>query len=283
MEAYMPKIILENDRIVYNIYTLIDDAINFPEGTSVVICNNSNNEVFISREELQPQLKAGMPLAIGDSTITVGKKSTPIWVSGAQGSLIISRTVDQEVGNIFDLPADVWTSKNPTTRRLSVDAQETGFEEGRDFYCLADAVIPSGEEKHYKFNFNTDIIFEASFVTVVEGDITLEVWSGGTDNGAFLTPIPVLPANSQSDAPIVANEVTKFTGGVYNLDGSRIDYLRIKTDTNSNKSVGKDAEFLRKVGISAGSYYFRFINNSGSSSAEFIIKERWEKRPSQYL
>jgi hypothetical protein len=276
----METLYLENREVFYDVYAETD----FEIGENLVILNNTADDLFICRTSGTPSLENSVPIAQYHSALISNRNSDGVYVTGARGSIVVQRAADSIVPSLLvNLPDGAWTSRNPNTRRLQVDAEETGFEEARLFYCNAEATIPAGTSAVYKFVFDKDFIMEHTLLTVLAGHVRVEVWKGGTDNGGFVTNIPIFPSNRMDEAPAYTSNVTKMTGGTYNNDGELIDYIEAKTDLNANRSNSSPSGLLMHKGLPADTYYFVVSEQSGNNATDVIIEDEWQERPSQFL
>lgn len=156
-------------------------------------------------------------------------------------------------------------------------AVSQAFAAGREAFTFYEFSIASGASQAIKVVAPCDTIVTSFSVELDLAAIRLELVAGGTEGGTFATALPVLKANSMSDAPAYVPQVTMATGGTH-TGGTVVDVLTAISGPNPNKSVSSSAGEDQPVGFAAGTYYIRITNTDGAT-ATGIFRARWEERP----
>jgi hypothetical protein len=172
-------------------------------------------------------------------------------------------------------PIDLLTSGKRGTRRLRVDAGQTGFFERREFRISQELNISSGTSLVYKFSSPVNfILWEQAF----ECDANLlkfEAVVGGAEGGTF-TPVAIWGKNRMTEQPEYIGQVSINTGGSV-AGGQVAEVLRIKASgaTAQRVSVGNTAGSER--GFPPGDYYLKLSAIGGNVTGTFALV--WEERP----
>lgn len=173
--------------------------------------------------------------------------------------------------SIETIPKKIFTDGYGNNPRLRVDPGSTGFFDGREFRTYFEITVNTVVQVTVPIN----VILRNTSLAVHDGQIRLESVVGGTPGGSFSTPLPVIPRNNMTEAPVYTPVVTMFAGGTH-TDGTVLDILEVKTAgaTGQATSVGASADDER--GIAANTYYFRFTVTGVTRG---IFKASWEERP----
>lgn len=279
----MESFILSDDETWYNLY----DETSFTQGQSLIIFNNSNNEVYVARSTSQPAEDDGIPLELSTDMFVTGKVGENVWVKGAKGSIIVQRTVDQiSPEKTVDLPADCWTSKNPKTRRLQVDVAETGFEEGREFRINYPLSIATTNRVVLKFSSPVDFRIQLQTLSSDTAGILFKAYrqEQGVESGVFGTNVPVYDVNFEANTPPYTRQVTVTTGGDFTPNGGEeaVETIRLRVANASGQATTVGGDVGRQRGIGAGDYYLVFTNLVATGTATGVYSLEFEERPSQF-
>lgn len=165
-------------------------------------------------------------------------------------------------------------------RRLRVDVAQTGFFAGREGRTWHEMNITGGTDFIVKAVCPVDFILFDLDITITQGELkAYTLLADGTEGGTFSTTLPVISTNTMTSrpTPYYSHQMVLTAGGTY-TDGTEIDLVWLKTDTNSNRAVGVGAGSGTERGVIAGTYYYR-LKAIGGTDVLGTFKGRWEERP----
>lgn len=174
----------------------------------------------------------------------------------------------------LDLMTDAGDGQN---RRLRVDPGQTGFFAGKEFRSFYEFDLSDGQTAYIKAVVPIDVILRGVSVNLLEGELRLSTYTGGTEAGTFATPVPTFGRNNMESRPepFYTRQVALTTGGTHS-GGTLLDVLVDKTSDNANFSASVGASNEDERGIAPGTYYFH-ITATGTTRG--VMKARWEERP----
>jgi hypothetical protein len=171
-------------------------------------------------------------------------------------------------------PSDLLTSAREGMRRLRVDQGSTGFYLGREFRTFKEWPSATTEIYVIKAFVPVDIILLDVTAEIEAGQIRIETLAAGDASGIFGESLPLFNANNMTVAPQYTPATQLTAGGA--IDGGLVlDVLRVKTDTNTQRSQSVNASQDGGRGIAPGTYHFRIT----LTAAIGTLKLRWEERP----
>lgn len=169
--------------------------------------------------------------------------------------------------------------------RLLSDVARTSFYEGREFRIYKELNIPASQTYVQKIVVPVNIIIYGASIAIDGGWIRAASVVGGTEGGVFTAMSRfavngMTGVNRRSDysGAVYQPQVTFSEGGTH-TGGTELDVVRAKTSNNNNNasSVGEVGQDER--GIPPGTYYFRFLNLSGSDAGTGMFRFRWAELP----
>ena len=273
----MIKIKLPSALDYYNIYTLT----GITPGKSIVVTSQYTKFIFLERAASKPALTSedGYPLGIGESTVVYGSGTTPIWVKGEDGYIIVQELTIPISGqhSVVDIPRDFYTSTLENYRRIRVDTGQTSFFLGKQFRSYRDFTLSAAEVRYFRFTSLTDFVLFDQTLSVSGGSVRLSVWTGATASGTW-TPIPVIGKNRMSSIPQppYVTGVTFETGGTF-TGGTEVEAIRLvsATATAQQSTVGASAGDER--GLPASVFYIKI--EATNSTPTVLYSLFWEERP----
>lgn len=178
------------------------------------------------------------------------------------------------------------TDKNGASARLRVDPGQTGFFAGKMFRSYLESVIPvAGPAVSARFTSPIDFILWAQSITVTQGALRVEIFTGAVTPSGVWTQLPIIGVNRMSErpTPLYSPQVTVETGGSF-TGGTAVDLLMVRSPANqgnsSSSNVGGEQQSER--GLPAGTYYIRFSTLTGgvtvADAAQMIYAILWEER-----
>lgn len=176
----------------------------------------------------------------------------------------------------YDLLTDGGDGPN---RRIRVDVGQTGFFSGREFRTYKRYSLASAESVYIKVVSPIDFILQGLGLQVDVGHVHLEAFIGVTEAGSFSVALPIHGANRMNDrpTPFYLPQMTLHDGGTF-TGGTALDLISVKADTQTSQSTTQDASVAGERGLPPGNYYLK-ITNQENSTADIIIRARWEERP----
>jgi len=273
----MIKIKLPATLDYYNIYTLT----GISPGKSIVVTSQYTKFVLLERAASKPASTAndGDPLSPGETTVVYGSGTTPIWIKGEDGYVIVQE-LSLPISSHYstaDLPKDFYTSTLENYRRIRVDTAQTSFFQGRQFRSYYDFNLSSGEVRYFRFTSLTDFVLFDQTISVSSGSIRLSVWTDSTAAGTW-TSVPVIGKNRMSSIPQppYTTGVTFQTGGTF-TGGTEVEVIRLvsATATAQQSTVGASAGDER--GLPASTFYIKI--EATNSTPTVLYSLFWEERP----
>lgn len=178
------------------------------------------------------------------------------------------------------------TDKNGASARLRVDPGQTGFFAGKMFRSYLESVIPvAGPAVSARFTSPVDFILWSQSITVTQGALRVEIFTGAVTPSGVWTALPVIGVNRMSErpTPFYSPQVIVETGGSF-TGGTAVDLMMVRSPANqgnsSSANVGADQQNER--GLPAGTYYIRFSTLTGgvtvTDAAQMIYAIVWEER-----
>lgn len=274
----MIKVKLPSTLDYYNIYTLT----GITPGKSIVVTSEYTKYLFLERATVKPSVASedGYPLVPGETTVIYGSGTTPIWIKGEDGYVVVQELSLPTAANhsLVDLPKDFYTSTLENYRRIRVDVGQTSFFRGRQFRSYSDFSLAAAEVRYFRFTSLTDFVLFDQTLSVSGGSVRLSVWTGATASGTW-TPIPVIGKNRMSSIPQppYVSQVTFETGGTF-TGGTEVEAIRLvsATATAQQSTVGASAGDER--GLPASAFYIKI--EATNSTPTVLYSLFWEERPS---
>lgn len=189
--------------------------------------------------------------------------------------------IDAAISKFFRLMTD----KNGPSARMRVDPGQTGFFAGRMFRSYTEQVIPvAGPSVQFRFVSPIDFILWAQTLTLTQGALRFEVFTGATDSGGWTTQLPIIGVNRMGErpTPFYTPQITIQTGGNF-TGGTQVDEMIIKCSTNQgNQSSQNAGGETTERGLPAGTYFGRFSTLTGgvapADAAQMLYTLYWEER-----
>lgn len=172
-------------------------------------------------------------------------------------------------------PSDLLTTAKEGTRRLKIDAGNTGFYEGREFRVFKEFDIPEGTSETIKVTATGDTIVQLFGASLVLGSLRIELVQGGTEGDDFTGDLPIYPANTTSIAPVADQAVAMQNGGTH-TGGDIVDLILLVAGSPATQAKEITANEERLLGFPAGTFYIRLVSN-GSANAKGVFRARWEE------
>jgi len=194
----------------------------------------------------------------------------------------MSMLTDALITRVF---SRLMTDKNGASARLRVDPGQTGFFAGKMFRSYIESVIPvAGPSIQFKFVSPIDFILWEQRLTLTQGALRFEIYTGATDSGGWTTNLPIIGVNRMSErpTPFYASQITIQTGGNF-TGGTQVDEMIVRCGTNqgNQSSTNAGAESSER-GLPAGTYFGRFSTLTGGvtpvDAAQMLYTLLWEER-----
>lgn len=161
-------------------------------------------------------------------------------------------------------------------RRLAVEPGSTSFYEGREFRTYKEWSTATTTTYVIKAVTDTDTVLLNLTMNLIQGSARMETITGGTEGGSFSETLPVIPANTMSEAvqPVISPQNVLSAGGTI-TGGTILDVFRLNTSANTVFAGSVGGDFENSRGVPPGTYYFKLQ----LTDAIGILKARWEERP----
>ena len=184
------------------------------------------------------------------------------------------------------LPLRLLTDGGGPSQRLRVDPGQTGFFAGRMFRSFVNLVIPvAGPTVQFRFTSPINFILWSQTLTLTQGALQLEIFTGATDSGGWTTSMPIIGVNRMSErpTPLYSSQITIDTGGNF-TGGTLVDTMLVNSGSNQGNSFSQNAGGeTTERGLPAGTYFGRFSTLAGgivpTDAAHFLYSLSWEERP----
>lgn len=193
----------------------------------------------------------------------------------------MSMMIDAAISRFFRLMTD----RNGQSSRLRVDPGQTGFFAGRMFRSFFSSTIPvAGPAQSFRFVSPIDFILWSQELTLTQGALQFEVFTGATDGGGWTTELPIIGVNRMSErpTPFYTPQITIQTDGSF-TGGTRVDLMIVNAGANvGNQSSQNAGGQTTERGLPAGTYFGRFSTLTGGiapvDAALFLYNLAWEER-----
>ena len=172
---------------------------------------------------------------------------------------------------------DVFERAKGAAGRLFVEDGNSAFYEGRQYFTFHEFSIAAAAVGVYKVVITEDVIMRDFFVLLDVSRATVEIVTGGTEGGAFSTPLVIQSTNNMLRTPVRATTSTMSYGGTL-TGGTVLDKFILNSGNNLNRAVGAAGGEQFPVGFPPGTYYVR-ITNTGETTATGMFKARWTEDP----
>jgi hypothetical protein len=147
-------------------------------------------------------------------------------------------------------------------------------------------VIPvAGPAVSFRFTSPIDFILWSQVLTLTQGALRFEVFTGAVTPSGTWTFLPIIGVNRMAErpAPNYAPQVTIESGGAF-TGGTPVDLMLIRSSVNQGNSSSQNAGGeTSERGLPAGVYYGRFSTLTGgvtvTDAAQMIYSLQWEERP----
>lgn len=195
-------------------------------------------------------------------------------------------TVDPQGNYVKPVPDVLITGggEDGIAPRIRVDEGQTGFFAGRFFRAYKEAVIPTaGPALSMRFTSPVNFILWAQSLTLTQGAIRLEVFTGTITPSGVWTSEPVIGVNRMSEVPtpVYTAQATVESGGSF-TGGTAVDLLMIRTSAQNASAQNAGGGFTER-GLPAGTYYIRLSTLAGglvvNDAAQLVYAITWEERP----
>lgn len=182
-----------------------------------------------------------------------------------------------------ELPRVLLTDKAGPSQRLRVDDGSTGFFAGRVFRSYLEQVIPTaGPPVTIRFTSPIDFILLSQTLTITQGALRMEVWTGATPSGSWTT-MPVIGVNRMSErpTPLYTAQCTLDFGGTI-TGGTAVDLQLLRTAAQNAQAQNVAGILPDGRGLPAGVYYIKFSTLTGgltvNDAAQMVYALEWEER-----
>lgn len=272
----MIKIKLPSTLDYYNLYTLS----GITPGKSIVVTSQYTKYLLLERATSKPVSTAndGYPLPPGETTVVYGSGTTPIWIKGEDGYVVVqelSAPISSQM-TTADLPKDMYTSTLENYRRIRVDTAQTSFFQGKQFRSYRDFTLAAAEVRYFRFTSLTDFVLFDQTLSVSGGSVRLSVWTGATASGIW-TSIPVIGKNRMSSIPQppYVTGVTFETGGTF-TGGTEVEAIRLVSATATAQQSTVGASSGDERGLPASTFYIKI--EATNSTPVVLYSLFWEER-----
>ena len=157
---------------------------------------------------------------------------------------------------------------------IAVEPRPVALLDGRMFRTVFDFNIANGATQVVRIDSPIDFVLRSQEFSLDSGSITFEACTGGTESGAWATPVPVFGMNRTAyrTLPLYVPQIAITTGGTH-VGGTIVELIRLAAaqQSSSRQTVGKSLADSRI--LPAGKYYLRFRATSAAVGIHNIIIE----------
>lgn len=173
--------------------------------------------------------------------------------------------------------------------RIKVDVAQTSFFEGREFRTFRELNIAVGATLVIKVNSPVNTVVFGFGFDLDAGWMRCALKTGGTEDGTFNGPLPILAVNSMSAGSdhrddfgpnqdqVYSPVITMSSGGTH-TGGVEHNVIRAKVGGNSQSASSTGVAPTDETGMPAATYYI-CITNLGNEAVTGVFRARWEERP----
>jgi len=161
--------------------------------------------------------------------------------------------------------------------------EQLGYLSGRMFRTYLESVIPTaGPAVSFRFISPIDFILWQQTLTLTQGALRLEVFTGAVTPSGSWTALPNIGVNRMLErpAPAYVPQVVVETGGSF-TGGTAVDLMLLRTASTNGQALNVGIQSTER-GLPAGSYYGRFSTLTGglpvNDPAQMLYTIRWEER-----
>jgi len=161
--------------------------------------------------------------------------------------------------------------------------EQVGFFAGRMFRTYLESVIPvAGPSVSFRFVSPIDFILWQQTLTLTQGALRLEIFTGTITPSGSWTTLPSIGVNRMLERPIpvYTSQVVVETGGSF-TGGVPVDLMLLRTASTNGQALNVGIQATER-GLPAGSYYGRFSTITGgltvNDAAQMLYTLRWEER-----
>lgn len=174
------------------------------------------------------------------------------------------------------VPAHLLTDGGGENPRVRVDVGQTGFFAGREFRTFREFDTPFTGTFVVKVVIPVDIIVFSLGAEIDQGYLRMETVIGGTEGGSFAEALPIRSRNTMAESPQPPYQAqVQITAGGTLSGGVTQDVLRLKTDTNTNRSFSIGQLSSSERGVGAATMYLRLT----ATDMTGVLRGWWEERP----
>lgn len=157
---------------------------------------------------------------------------------------------------------------------MEVQDVRSAFVEGKSYRTFKELSILAGAAYVIRATVSADLLLTGVEATIDAGTMHLDTVAAGTATGTWAETLPILRANNLTGAPTVPAGVVLTAGGDHS-DGTVLDVVRLKADTNAGRATSVGGGIADHRGIAPGIYFFR-LTNTGTETLVGTFKLRWE-------
>lgn len=286
------------DITVSDTWVSLFDTIGITDtNTSLRVQNKGSHSVLASINTTAPEEDSqGIMLLTGDS-VTLPTATTSCWLKS--GSQIGGSKISVADATLFldstTIPPDIYTSTISGVRRLSVDSQQTSFEQNEQFrfvdsfddFAYASSIL-------YKFTITNPINLFERTLSVYEGGREYYVYPynesdtfTGSAFGTQRVPTPMnnLLRDGLTEHPSTSVTVERYTVTAFTPTEDWIDKTFVLTDGNSNRATDTFSSDNLRFGTGAAStddpaVFWVYLPSIGSSNnvTNGYLRLVWEER-----
>ena len=177
----------------------------------------------------------------------------------------------------FDHANKKWRAARLTRHgALFAETAPIGYVEGRQFRTFYDFSLTTAQEVVFKFSSPVDFEILSESVSIIEGEVELKVYRGGTPSGTFNVASTILNQNYSTErvSPNYTSQITINSGGTHS-GGIQLECVRLKTSNATAQRQVVGSVGAEKWFFDAGDYY---IHIKAISAAKGVYDLKWEER-----
>jgi hypothetical protein len=164
-----------------------------------------------------------------------------------------------------------------------------GFFRGREFRTFYEfsttggTQIPANNRVLFRTVLGSNMLLESLELSIDDGQVRVTSHAGGTPTGAFVTTLPIIPANTMVGAPtytsltVISATAAGLAAAVAITGSSLRDVVRVKTPAGGGASNSENSAVDSVRGLPAGATFYILVENLGAGAVEGTMRLRWQE------
>jgi hypothetical protein len=181
------------------------------------------------------------------------------------------------------LPIDLMTSERRAFRRLKVEDEDPGYNNGTQFRLSIPLTVTTANPIFLRVTSAINFELISQTLATHESGITFEAYRSlqGVETGTFNTAVPIYKNNSQSSALNYDAQVIIDTGGGFTPNAGQlsVETLNVLSASSTAQRSSVEAGVQGKRGLGAGVYFLSFSKLGGAGNSLGVYTLIFNEKP----